>query len=278
MRHTSTSRLLPAFWRLLYWTMAVAGLAYVFWSLLNFGKPVGADLHAYWNLDLAHLYDGPVVGQPDAYLYSPAFALVMVPFGWIPFPVFYLLWLTASIAALLWLRAGWLIMFSPFWTELIYGNVNILYALVLVVGFRWSGVWALPLLTKITPGVGVLWFALRGEWKLFWFAVGVTLSIAGICFVFRPCEWVLWADVLRGNDASGIAPWPPVELRLPLAILLVALAARTNQRWLIPVAVLLAMPVIWVASFTVLAAIPRLWRQPDVKTELQTPRAPAGAT
>src|SRR5688572_21440779 len=57
---------------------------------------LGIDARAYWNVDLAHPYAAGVVGDPSAYLYSPAFAQVLAPFAAIPFPVFYVLWAVAS--------------------------------------------------------------------------------------------------------------------------------------------------------------------------------------
>ena len=45
------------------------------------------------------------------------------------------------------------------------GNIHLLLGAVIVAGFRWPWLWALPLLTKVTPGVGLLWFALRREWR-----------------------------------------------------------------------------------------------------------------
>ena len=38
------------------------------------------------------------------------------------------------------------------------GNPQILIAAVCVVGFRWPGLWAFPILTKLSPGIGLLWF------------------------------------------------------------------------------------------------------------------------
>ena len=50
--------------------------------------------------------------------------------------------------------------FLPFvYRDLLVGNIHLMLAATVVVGLRHSAVWALPLLTKITPGVGLLWFA-----------------------------------------------------------------------------------------------------------------------
>ena len=38
------------------------------------------------------------------------------------------------------------------------GQLDLLFALVTIVGLRWPAAWALPILTKVTPGVGLIWF------------------------------------------------------------------------------------------------------------------------
>jgi hypothetical protein len=53
----------------------------------------------------------------------------------------------------------------------------------------------------------------------------------------------------------------PLVLRLPIAAVVIAYAARTDRRWLLPVGVLLAMPVIWWGSFAMLAGVVALRRR-----------------
>jgi hypothetical protein len=45
---------------------------------------------------------------------------------------------------------------------------------------------------------------------------------------------------------------------LPIAVEVTVYAARTNRRWLLPVAMLFANPVFTANAFVILAAIPRL--------------------
>jgi hypothetical protein len=49
-------------------------------------------------------------------------------------------------------------------------------------------------------------------------------------------------------------------LRLAVAAALIIWGARTDRRWVVPVATVLAMPVLWITSPAVLAAIPMLRR------------------
>ena len=50
----------------------------------------------------------------------------------------------------------------------------------------------------------------------------------------------------------------PLVVRFPLALALAVVAARTNRAWLLPVAMVLASPVVGWGTFALLAAIPRL--------------------
>jgi hypothetical protein len=52
-----------------------------------------------------------------------------------------------------------------------------------------------------------------------------------------------------------------VLVRLPLALLIVVWGARTNRRWTVPIAVTLALPVIWTASLSILVAMVPLARR-----------------
>src|SRR5436190_600430 len=70
--------------------------------------------------------------------------------------------------------------------------------------------------------------------------------------------WLGWFKVLLGNVGapieSGSLPLPLI-VRLPIALGVVAWAARTNRRWLLPIGCLLALPVIWYGSLSLLLAV-----------------------
>ena len=66
----------------------------------------------------------------------------------------------------------------------------------IVLGMRWPAAWAFILLTKISPGVGLLWFAVRREWRNLAIALGVTSAIAAVSFVLAPN---LWSDFLAAS-------------------------------------------------------------------------------
>ena len=135
------------------------------------------------------------------------------------------------------------------------GNIHLLLALAIVLGFRWPGAWAAVLLTKVTPGIGLLWFAARREWRALAIALGTTLAVVVGSWLLAPDLWSAWLSMLLreagGQASQGHIP-VPIWVRLPLAALLTVYAARRDARWLMPVVVLLAMPVLWWGSLSVL--------------------------
>jgi hypothetical protein len=128
-------------------------------------------------------------------------------------------------------------------------------AALTVVAVRHPIAWAFFVLTKVTPGVGALWFAARGRWRSFAVAVGGTLAIAAVSYAISPSAWHDWVAFLL--TSPGGAEW--IALRLPIAAALVVVGARTGRAWLVPVAVWLALPVIYVNSWVVLLGVIRLW-------------------
>ncbi|HEY7719328.1 MAG TPA: glycosyltransferase family 87 protein [Pedococcus sp.] len=227
----------------------------------------GWDSHAYW-MALRHteMY-GLAPLMVDAYLYSPAFAQVLQPLTTLPWPVFAALWAVGLGVALAWLLAPLRWWAVPLWLvgvpEIVAGNVFILLALVAVFGMRWPGVWAFALLTKVSVGLGPVWFALRREWRGLGVSLGVTLVVVALSVAYDPRVWVEWVTFLAGAAVESTAAaqevaMPPILYRLPFALAAVAYGALTNRKWLLPVAMVLASPVVWLGALTILAAIPRL--------------------
>jgi Glycosyltransferase family 87 len=219
---------------------------------------VGVDARAYWQVNLAHPYVGSGVGDVSTYLYSPAFAQLMAPFSLLPFPVFDGLWTALILVVCAWLirPLPWvvLILFLPVSYELFVGNVHFLIAAAIVLGFRASAVWAFPILTKVTPGLGVLWFAARGDWRALALAIATTGAVVAISFALAPSAWSDWWTFLLASPGRSQLLIP----RTVVAAVLVLFGARTGRRWLVPVAVWLALPIVWVNSWVILLAVIRL--------------------
>ena len=224
-------------------------------------RPFGADdAHAYWSVNLADPYTRPIA-TADAFTYPPPAALFFSIFGRLPFEVFQAIWTLLIGFALLWLTGPWALAFLlvPYvYSDLFLGNIHILLAAAVVLSLRWPAVWAIPLLTKPSCGVGLLWFVARGEWRRLATALGVTAAIAALTFLVAPALWPKWIDYVLATGVApdvGTARWVPLPLllRLPAAAVLVVWGARTNRAWTLPVAAMLGLPVLWQVGLAMLA-------------------------
>jgi hypothetical protein len=220
---------------------------------------LGIDAAAYHRVDLVHPYANGVVGDPSAYLYSPAFALLLAPFAALPFDMFYGLWVVGSFLALAWLVRPWpwalAIFFFPITAELMTGQVHLFIAAAIVLGFQRPALWALPILTKVTPGIGLLWFGIRREWRHLAEAIGATLLLVAVSFVMFPGSWFEWVGFLRSNAGSSEAFFVP---RIAIGVALIWFGAVTDRRWLVPVAVWFTLPHVWASSWVILLGVIRL--------------------
>jgi hypothetical protein len=229
--------------------------------LFTIFRPVPAgDAHAYWAVDLLDPYTRPVA-TVDAFTYPPPAALFFAALGNLPFEVFQAIWTLLIGAALLWLTGPWALLFLviPFVASDLYlGNIHVLLAAAIVASFRWPAMWAIPLLTKPSCGVGLLWFAARGEWRRLATAIAVTGAIAALSAVVAPTLWPKWIDYVLGTGLSpdlGAAHFVaiPLLIRLPAAVILVLWGARTDRPWTLPTAAMLGLPVLWMVGLAMLA-------------------------
>jgi hypothetical protein len=124
------------------------------------------------------------------------------------------------------------------------------------------------LLTKVTPGIGLLWFAVRREWRALGLALTATGLITAFSFALAPGLWFEWLGLLAGSRQDPLAFGPPLLVRLPVAAIIVIWGARTDRRWAVPVGAYLALPNLWWHGLAVLAAIPL------VMATAQRPRSP----
>ena len=241
--------------------------AMIAWNVIRKLPLMGAfgfDAHIYWSIDPLSPYGdttGPADSESDPFLYSPPLVYLFALARMLPWPVFHGLWLLLAIAALIWMAREWtpvMVALPPVFNELFYGNFHLLYAAAIVIGFRWSGTWALILLTKVTPGIGVLWFAFRRDWPRLTVALTVTVLVVALSFILTPGLWFDWINRLisyGGRPLSPTAYQIPLLPRLVGAAVLVAWGAHRNYRWMVPIAVTLAIPVLWSGGLSVLVAI-----------------------
>jgi hypothetical protein len=273
-----TRRVRPAWLRAVRDGAIVAGLLfaiYLFVVVAPAAGTFGFDAFAYWSVNPAHPY-AQTAGALGAFTYSPVMARLFAPFGILPFWQFLWLWTAVLAATVVWLggrSAAAVLAFPPVALELYHGNVHLIIAAAIVLGFRYPAAWAFVLLTKVTPGIGLVWFAARREWRKVAIALGVTAILVAISMLVDGPRWREWLTDSLGATASG-APLNqfslpvPLWVRLPAAALLVAWGGRTDRAWTVPVGVTLALPVLWPTGFAVLAALlPIAQRRPGLTDE-----------
>jgi hypothetical protein len=259
--------LIPWRWRLVLRALAIGWLIFFWIWLIGFQSTfVEVDAEAYHGFELATLYQGVQLGDQDAFLYSPVVAWLFAPFSALPWEVFYAGLAAINLAALVWLL-GWELaavsLFAlPVSNEVARGNIHLLLAVAIVAGFRYPAAWAWVLLTKVTPGIGLLWFAFRREWRRLAWTAGATVAIGVVSFAVTPDLWLRWFTMLAGNveTTRPSVLEIPVLPRLALAVGLLGLGVRRDRPAMVPVAAMLALPAIWVNSLSMLVAVWPLWR------------------
>ncbi|MDQ1324590.1 MAG: hypothetical protein QG587_1926 [Chloroflexota bacterium] len=228
------------------------------------GKLVtGQDARSYYGLNLADLYEGRTNWNTiGAYPYSPAFAQLVYPLNLLPWPMFVAAWTVLLLAAVFFLTGPRLLLLGLVLgaMEIAGGNISLLLTLAIVAGFRYPWTWAFVILTKITPGIGLLWFVLRREWRQLGIALGATAAIVAVSYLLMPGAWADWIALLAANSGKG-GTWAavpiPLVIRLPVGVLLLIWGAPRNQRWVVPIAAMLALPALWYGSLSmVLGVIP----------------------
>jgi hypothetical protein len=252
--------------RWLWALSSAAGLCFFAWWLLHRSLR-GADAVAYYVFDLEDPYASAMGGVSGlgAFRYGPPIALGLVPFRLLPYELFLAILFVGLAACLVYLTGRWAmaaLLFLPVTLDLEFGNIHLALAAAMVAGLRWPALWAFVLLTKVTPGVGLLWFVFRREWRNLAIALGVTALLAVGSFVIRPDLWPEWIAMLA--SAAGTEPtmdswWVPVPLalRLPVAVALIAWGARTDRPWTVPLAGVLALPTLWIAGLAMVAGLGR---------------------
>jgi hypothetical protein len=233
------------------------------WSLS--ALPSGMDARCYWVPDLSNPYLHSNWTDQIAYPYSPAFLQILEPIRLLPWQLFMAVWAAILMAAMVYLTGPRLILLGLAFfglMEIWGGNIELLIAVAIVLGFRWPATWAFILLTKITPGIGLLWFAVRREWRALGIALAATVAVVAVSAAIQPSAWLTWRDVLisnAGKNGTWAAVPIPFAVRFPLAVLLVVWGARKNRRWTVPVAAMLALPALWYGGLSImLATLPLL--------------------
>ena len=249
-------------------------IAVAFWALtialsdptINVSQPgagwvTAQDARSYFGLNLSDLYTGRSDWNSiGAYPYSPAFAQLVSPLDLLPWPGFVAAW-TALLIGAVYLLTGpelFLVGLVVGAMEIAGGNISLLLTLAIVAGFRRPWTWAFVLLTKITPGVGLLWFVLRREWRNLAIALGATAGVVAVSYLLLPDAWRDWIDLLRANTGKG-GTWAavpiPLLIRGPIGVALITWGALRNQRWTVPVGTMLCLPALWYGSLSMMLGV-----------------------
>jgi hypothetical protein len=238
----------------------VVGLVLAFRVPLGGTWPTGQEAYCYWIPDLADPYARSSWTQPIAYVYSPAFLQAIALLKVLPWEAFLATWTAILLLAIRYLSGArlWAVAIAFAILELLGGNIHLLLAVAIVAGFRWPAAWAFVLLTKVTPGVGLLWFAVRREWRNLGIALAATAAVVAVSWSINPGAWADWIDVLAASTTKTVGTWAalpvPVWVRLPFAAAVVVWGARTDRAWTVPVAAMLALPALWFGGASMLLA------------------------
>jgi hypothetical protein len=241
-------------------------------AMARWGAP--SDEHAYWLaarriIEGQQLYDpAATIVTPFAYLYPPPLAQAMVPVAAVvPSWLFSAGWTVLMVLALFWLagrdviRALALVAFPPVAVEFWFRNVHLFLAVLVVLGLRRaSAAFAVGAAIKVSPGLGIPYQALRGEWRNAAIGTAVGAAMLAISVVLSPDAWRAYVDFALSVDPLQQSSFVAVPLPIRAAAgLVVALIAARLPRWagdpLLVVAVTLALPSLWFTGLSLLVAI-----------------------
>jgi hypothetical protein len=238
--------------------LVIAGIGYV---VAN----EGADARILYEIGLSSPYAGYRPSHPG-FPYSPLVAQLLQPLQALPWPVFHGLLVGGELAALAWLIGLPLAALLAFVQapllvdDLRVGNIQLMVTALVVIGFTQPPAWAGPLLTKVSPGLGLLWFVARREWRHLAIALATTAALVLVSFAFVPQLWFDWFHLLMGSplaDAQRLAPLP-FAIRILLGAGVVLVAALSDRAWLVPLGMAVALPE-YGSQWLILLAMPRLY-------------------
>ena len=241
-------------------------------AMARWGAP--SDEHAYWLaarriIEGQALYDpAATIVTPFAYLYPPPLAQALVPVAAVvPSWLFSVGWTVLMGLALFWLagrdvlRALALVAFPPVAVEFWFRNVHLFLAVLVVLGLRRAApAFAVGAAIKVSPGLGIPYLAIRGEWRTAAIATAVGAAMLALSVVLSPDAWRAYVDFALSVDPLQQSSFVAVPLPIRAAAgLIVAVVAARLPRWagdpLLVVAVTLALPSLWFTGLSLLVGI-----------------------
>ena len=237
----------------------LTALGFLFGLLLISGMALRTDAQLFHSIGLDHPYSG-LVGDDGAFVYSPAFAQALQPLRALPVEWFVGLWRVAELALLTVMAGPWtllLLLTVPVTAELMEAQVHLFLAAAIVAAWRWPGLWAIPILTKPTLGVGLLFHVGARNWRALRIALGWTAGVTLVSLILVPSLWVEWFRILAGSatqQLSGPVILIPLAIRLPVAAALAWYAGRRDWPRLVPIAAMIALPALWIVGLSMAVA------------------------
>jgi len=261
--------------RLIGVTLALGGWVFgagVFLYLVarDGGLAVGIDLAAYLRAGDDLVAGAPVyigqIGEPGVFSYAPPWAVLFGALAWVPDMVMQIGMMALGVLAIRYVAGSWLWAGLVFWYPvsvilLQAGNIEFLIAAAIVLAARGhAGPLAFTALAKIAPILAVP----RAGWREAALVIGVALLVTLPWLHLWP-EWIEY--LLRQPATIYIHIGPPWYVRLPFALALLLV----RRPWAPAVAVVVAMPSLWLGTLVILIAAIRLWIDGRRGTARKTP-------
>lgn len=215
---------------------------------------------------------GEVAFAPYAYHYPPPVAQLLAPLTLVLSPVAYLIVYRGALLLALWDLAGRrmlqtlaLLAFIPMTVAVRIENVDVFMAWAIVLGLRrWPWLFAIGTLVKVSPGLGIVYLAMRRRWRDVAVSITVGLVITGVSFALAPDLWREWLGAINGrSDIIGNSLIPvPYSVRAVAGLILAGtggLIGRRRGELLLVAGMTIANPGLALNGFAVLAAAVPIW-------------------
>jgi|GEM_PF-1654809 len=238
------------------WVLGVG--VFVYLTASNGGLVVGGDLDAYLRAGDDLVAGDPVyidqIGEVGAFNYAPPWAVLFGALSWVPDMVMQLGLMLLSLLSIRyvagsWLWSGLVLLYPVSVMVLMAGNIEFLIAAAVVLAAHGR---AEPLtfmaLAKISPILGVP----PARWRQAVAVLAVSLLVTLPWLHLWP-EWIEY--LLRQPSSIDLHIGPPWYLRLPFALALLLL----RRPWASALAVIVAMPLLWLGTLVILSSVVRLW-------------------
>ncbi len=257
--------------------LAAIGASLIVVIVATFWLSPGDDL-AYWIaghrlMSGEPIYaTGDVAFEPYAYHYPPPLAQVLGPVTLLVPAVLYIVVFRECLLLATWELARRrmipmlaLFAFVPVAVAVRVENVDVFMALGIVLALRqWPWLFAVGALVKASPGLGMVYLALRGRWRDVFVAGAAGGVITIVSVVLAPDLWRAWLGAISGRaDMVGNSLLPvPYLVRALAGLALTIVGGKVGRRrgeLLLVAGITLANPGLALNGLAVLAAAVPIW-------------------